>query len=117
MGEAGDGQGDASRGAAGASSTRTVTYCVEGGQLLAMTLFIPGTPGSSHPVVLEVHGGGWQHGGRLLSLSGSGAATDLVGAGFVVASIDYGLAPLDPRGDAPRAGDRGPDGDHPQLRP
>ena len=46
--------------------------------------------------MLEVHGGGWQHGGRLLSLSQSGPATDLVGAGFVVASIDYGLAPQDP---------------------
>jgi len=87
---------DAARGAAGATGTRTVTYCVEGGQPLAMTLFIPGTAGDSHPVVLEVHGGGWQHGGRLLSLSGSGAATDLVGAGFEVASIDYRLAPANP---------------------
>ena len=87
---------DASRGAAGASSTRTVTYCVEGGQPLAMTVFAPTTLGSARPAVLEVHGGGWQHGGRLLSLSQSGPATDLVGAGFVVASIDYGLAPQDP---------------------
>jgi acetyl esterase/lipase len=86
----------ATRGAAGASSTRTVTYCVEGNQPLAMTLFAPDTPGYARPVVLEVHGGGWQHGGRLLSLSGSGAATDLVAAGFVVASIDYRLAPQNP---------------------
>jgi acetyl esterase/lipase len=87
---------DATLGAAGASSTRTVTYCVEGGQPLAMTLFAPSDLTTPHPAVLEVHGGGWQHGGRLLSLSGSGAATDLVGAGFVVASIDYRLAPENP---------------------
>jgi len=77
--------------------TKTVTYCVEGGQALAMTLFAPSST-VTHPVpaVLQVHGGGWQHGSRLLSLSGSDAATDLVNAGFVVASIDYGLAPRDP---------------------
>jgi len=87
---------DAARGPAGASSTRTVTYCVEGGQSLAMTLFAPDSVGNSHPAVLEVHGGAWQHGARLLSLSQSGPATDLVGAGFVVASIDYRLAPANP---------------------
>ena len=87
---------DAIRGAAGASSTRTVTYCVEGGQVLDMTLFAPSTVGTSRPAVLEVHGGGWQHGTRMLSLPGSGAEADLVGAGFVVASIDYRLAPANP---------------------
>jgi acetyl esterase/lipase len=87
---------DAIRGPAGASSTRTVTYCVEAGQALAMTLFAPSSVGLSRPAVLQVHGGGWQKGGRLLSLSQSDAAADLVGAGFVVASIDYRLAPANP---------------------
>jgi acetyl esterase/lipase len=87
---------EAIRGPAGAASGRTVTYCVEGGQPLAMTLFAPSTVGTSRPAVLEVHGGGWQHGSRMLSLSESGAATDLAGAGFVVASIDYRLAPANP---------------------
>jgi acetyl esterase/lipase len=87
---------DAIRGPVGAASERTITYCVEGGQALAMTVFAPGTVGTSRPAVLEVHGGGWQHGSRLLSLSESGPATDLVNAGFVVASIDYRLAPANP---------------------
>jgi acetyl esterase/lipase len=84
------------RAPAGASSTRTVTYCVEGGEPLAMTVFDPNVAGHPRPAVLEVHGGGWQHGGRLLSLSDSGLATELIGAGFVVTSIDYGLAPENP---------------------
>jgi len=87
---------DAIRGPAGAASTRTVTYCVEGGQPLAMTLFAPNTVGTSRPAVLEVHGGGWQKGSRMLALPGSGAEADLVAAGFVVASIDYRLAPVNP---------------------
>jgi acetyl esterase/lipase len=75
---------------------RTVGYCVEGGQALDMTLFAPNAPGHSAPVVLQVHGGGWQHGSRIVSLTQSTTASDLVGAGFVVASIDYRLAPANP---------------------
>jgi acetyl esterase/lipase len=75
---------------------RTVDYCVEGGQPLLMTLFAPSTTGHPVPTVLQVHGGGWQKGSRLLSLSQSGTAADLVSAGFVVASIDYRLAPGKP---------------------
>ena len=71
---------------------RTVDYCVEGGQSLPMTLFAPSTTEHPVPVILQVHGGGWQRGSRLLSLPQSGTAADLVGAGFMVASIDYRTA-------------------------
>jgi len=87
---------DATRGAAGAANIRTVTYCVEGGQALAMTIFAPATVGHDDPVVLQVHGGGWQEGSRIVALYSGGTASDLVGAGFVVASIDYRLAPQNP---------------------
>jgi len=75
---------------------RTVDYCVEGGRSLLMTLFAPSTSGHPVPVILQVHGGGWQKGSRLLSLSQWGTAAELVSAGFVVASIDYRLAPENP---------------------
>ncbi|HEY2213659.1 MAG TPA: alpha/beta hydrolase [Acidimicrobiales bacterium] len=73
---------------------RTVTYCREGDTPLQMSLFAPNPV--NHPVaaVMQVHGGGWQTGQRFVSLSQSLTATDLVQAGFVVASIDYRLAPL-----------------------
>jgi len=75
---------------------RTVDYCVEGGQSLAMSLFAPNATGHPVPVILQVHGGGWERGSRLLDLSQSGTVAELVGAGFVVASIDYRLAPDNP---------------------
>jgi acetyl esterase/lipase len=75
---------------------RTVTYCREGGQALAMTLFAPARVGRPVPVVLQVHGGGWQLGSRLTTLRASRTAGDLVRAGIMVASIDYRLAPKHP---------------------
>jgi acetyl esterase/lipase len=75
---------------------RTVTYCTDGGVALSMSLFAP--IGGSHPAptVLQVHGGRWQTGSRMTSLTESETATDLVRAGFLVASIDYRLAPANP---------------------
>ena len=43
-----------------------------------------------------MHGGGWEKGSRLQDLSQSDTANDLVRAGFMVASIDYRLAPENP---------------------
>jgi acetyl esterase/lipase len=80
----------------GASPGRTVTYCDEGGQSLDMTLFAPSNAGHPVPAVLQVHGGGWQEGQRLSSLDQSTTAADLVSAGFLVASVDYRLAPQNP---------------------
>ena len=74
---------------------RTVTYCVEGDDPLAMSLFAP-TSAHPVPVVVEVHGGGWSHGSRLISLDQSLPAAGLVASGIMVASVDYGLSPRDP---------------------
>jgi acetyl esterase/lipase len=75
---------------------RTVIYRTRDALPLTMSLFAPATTQRRVPVVLEVHGGGWQHGHRLRSLADSAVATDLVAAGFMVASIDYRLAPASP---------------------
>ncbi|HZB90331.1 MAG TPA: alpha/beta hydrolase [Stellaceae bacterium] len=54
-----------------------------------LDLYHPAAPGA-HPVVIFVHGGGWQHGdkaaGRLL-------AARFTDAGYVFASLDYRLYP------------------------
>jgi acetyl esterase/lipase len=75
---------------------RIVTYRTRGNIALTMSLFAPASTSHRVAVVVEVHGGGWQHGGRLRALADSATATDLVAAGFMVASIDYRLAPGHP---------------------
>ena len=74
---------------------QTVTYCTNGGTPLAMDISLPVPHAALAPAVLYVHGGGWEHGNRL----GGGFLEQLRPAllqqGFVVASIDYRLAPKD----------------------
>lgn len=73
---------------------QTVTYCTGGGQALAMDISMPTSmPTAPAPAVIYVHGGGWEHGSR----AGGGfleqLRPQLNAEGFVVASIDYRLAP------------------------
>ncbi len=78
-------------------AVQTVTYCTGGGQALAMDISVPSPrPTSPSPAVLYVHGGGWEAGSR----AGGGFLEQLrpqiLARGFVVASIDYRLAPTSP---------------------
>jgi acetyl esterase/lipase len=61
-----------------------------------MTLFRPPSDDGEVPVVVQVHGGAWEHGMRWTSLSQSNALKGLVERGIAVASIDYRLAPANP---------------------
>jgi acetyl esterase/lipase len=61
-----------------------------------MTLFRPPADDREVPVVLQVHGGAWEHGVRWTSPSQSNVLAGLVGSGVAVASIDYRLAPANP---------------------
>jgi acetyl esterase/lipase len=93
-----------------AGQVRTVEYCRPAGVPLAMDLYTPpaaARTGRPAPVVLYVHGGGWTMGGRGLVGVGAtlanqdgalfpGLVAQLTARGFVVASIDYRLAPDTP---------------------
>jgi acetyl esterase/lipase len=75
---------------------RDVTYCTDGGQPLTMALFAPTPSDRPAPVVLQVHGGGWERGERFIDLAQSPTAVQLAERGMVVASINYRLAPENP---------------------
>ncbi|HEX5503187.1 MAG TPA: alpha/beta hydrolase [Thermomicrobiales bacterium] len=86
----------------------TLTYCRLGGNALAMDLYEPPAAAARPaPAVLYVHGGGWIMGDRQPGGPGAGMANspgaffpalqrELNARGFVVAAIDYRLAPLHP---------------------
>src|SRR5712692_6733292 len=70
-----------------------LTSCTVGRVALTMNVWLPQGGTTPHPLAVMVHGGGWEHGdagpSNRLSLVESG----LVGKGFVVASVNYRLAP------------------------
>jgi acetyl esterase/lipase len=90
-----------------AGGRATITYCTQHGTALAMDVYQP-PAGAARPapVALYVHGGGFLLGNRKPSGLGAGLGRGQPGAlfeplrgalnqrGFVVASIDYRLAPL-----------------------
>ena len=85
---------------ASAGQTTTLSYCSPGGSPLAMDLSEPATPSARPaPVVFFIHGGEGLLGYRTLddgSLDGMyfmQLRQELLNRGFVVGSIDYGLAP------------------------
>ena len=58
-----------------------------------MNVFLPQGGTAPHPVAVMVHGGGWEHGDAGPSNRLSPVESGLVGRGFVVASLNYRLAP------------------------
>jgi len=70
-----------------------VTYCTVGGVALTMNVWLPQGRTPPHPVAVMVHGGGWEHGDAGPSNRLSPVESGLVGQGFVVASVNYRLAP------------------------
>lgn len=91
-----------------AGGMASFTYCTPGGVALPMDVYEPSTAAvRPAPAVLYVHGGGWIMGTRESQGIGAALASNdaalfphlrdtLTARGFVVASIDYRLAPLYP---------------------
>jgi acetyl esterase/lipase len=82
---------------------KDVTYCAVGGVDLKMDIYYPrgGAPGTPQragvstppvPVVMHVHGGGWT-GGKKSDGTAALEIAPLVSQGYLVASVDYRLAP------------------------
>jgi acetyl esterase/lipase len=72
---------------------RDLTYCTPDGIAQKMNVFYPKQLSDEPmPITVYIHGGGWTSGDK-----GSGAGSvdiqELLGRGFIVASLDYRLAP------------------------
>jgi acetyl esterase/lipase len=77
----------------------TVTYCADGGRAETLDVYEPPHGVSPHPLLVVMHGGSWAFGSSSLREQNpltQMVVTDLLGLGFVVASINYRLAPADP---------------------
>ena len=85
-------QGPAPGGSSLTPTQADVTYCVMEGVELKMDLYYPSSADGPLPVTVYVHGGGWTKGDKR---DGAGALEipALQEAGFLVAAVNYRLAP------------------------
>jgi acetyl esterase/lipase len=73
-------------------SDRNVTYSTMDGAALKMDVFYPATAPAPWPLVIYVHGGGWETSDKG-EATGFFKLTGMQDQGFLLASIDYRLAP------------------------
>jgi acetyl esterase/lipase len=66
---------------------RNIVYATPDGVPVALDLYVPKNAAKAPPVVIWIHGGGWEAGNR-----GDGCPLPLAKAGFAYASIDYRLS-------------------------
>ena len=73
---------------------RDVPYCTNNGVVLKLDLYLPDNkPSKPMPLAVFVHGGGWVQGSKAGGLWLQNVRTELNKRGYVVASVDYRLAP------------------------
>jgi acetyl esterase/lipase len=71
---------------------RDVTYGIADGVALKMDIYYPKMAEGAVPAILYVHGGGWTKGDKRAG-AGSAEIPELVSRGYLVAAINYRLAP------------------------
>jgi acetyl esterase/lipase len=71
---------------------RDITYCTAGGVALKLDVYYPKTMDKPMQVAVYVHGGGWTQGDKA-SDAGIADVPGLVARGYLVAAVDYRLAP------------------------
>lgn len=71
---------------------RDVVYCSSHGMNLTMDIYHPRASSAPVPVVIYVHGGGWYSGDKTTG-AGQQDIPGLVERGYLVAAVDYRLAP------------------------
>jgi acetyl esterase/lipase len=74
---------------------RDVIYCTMDGQPLTMDIFFPSTGYGPWPVIINIHGGAWVAGSKLLVYTTTDI-TPLIEAGYITISVNYRLAPENP---------------------
>ena len=78
--------------AVAAKVERNVVYGRVGNEVLTMDVYHPKNGGAKLPLVMYVHGGGWRMGDKDMLALMSGP-TELLRRGYLVASVNYRLAP------------------------
>lgn len=71
---------------------RDVVYCSCHGMPLTMDIYYPKAGSAPVPVIVYVHGGGWYSGDKTTG-TGQQDIPGLLGRGYVVAAVNYRLAP------------------------
>jgi acetyl esterase/lipase len=66
---------------------RDIAYVTNGHERQKLDLFLPGAPATARPLVVWIHGGGWEQGSK-----NGGPGRALLNQGYAVASIGYRLS-------------------------
>lgn len=73
----------------GTKTTRDIKYVPDAGQRQTLDLYVPANAGNPLPLIIYIHGGGWQGGSK-----NDGLPLPLLSQGYAVACVNYRLSNL-----------------------